>query len=127
MRTLKQVTLLGFVLLLLSVSCATSQPAQEGGGASGVDTPVETDGTTTIEGVPAMYGSAPRNYVVIVVRDGGEETTYYVHPDYQEAIGTLTGNRYRFTGTAIPKDRFFDARLHDKAFLPESWEAVTPQ
>lgn len=117
-------------LIVLVASCASSAPsapADEGTDGREFLNSSEENGTVAIEGIPTMYGSAPRTYVVIVVGEGEHQTTYYVHPDYQDDIKPLTGGLYRFTGTLVSKEGMFDAHLHDYAFLPESWKPTAPE
>lgn len=89
----------------------------------GMKSHMKNQATVSIIGIPTMYGNEPRAYVVIVVDSGKQEKGYYVHPDYQDELRSLTGGRYRFSGYVYEGDeRFFDARFHDYVFIPESWE-----
>ena len=79
----------------------------------------------SIEGIPTVYGSEPHTHVAIVVYgpEDKQQLSYYVYPDMQEEVRGMTGNRYVFTGHIYTgEERFFDARLHDGVFVPESWE-----
>ena len=128
----------GILCLVLVLSCASSEPIQNNSQQSGeaetvetadnnnkLDAEAEAQELMTITAIPVMYGNEPRSYVAIVVKDLREETIYYVHPDMQEELRGMTGNRYEFTGYLYSgEQRFFDARLHDGVFVPVSWEAV---
>ncbi len=78
-----------------------------------------------IEGIPTMYGNEPHTYMAIVVYDqeSGKNLSYYVHPDMQHKLRSMTGNRYTFTGYLYTgEDYFFDAQLFDGVFVPKNWE-----
>ena len=122
MFTLSRSSLAIMAILLVAGSCATEPP-------NSPDRQTEAQGsevsTMRIEGIPTTYGSEPRTYVAIVVygSEDEEQRSFYVHPDMQDELRSMTGNRYVFTGHLYTgEERFFDARLHDGVFVPESWE-----
>ncbi|GAB6090801.1 hypothetical protein [Spirochaeta dissipatitropha] len=123
--------------IAFAASCVTAGPAEyteekkitDNSGALEAGETMKKDKagqeSMTITGIPTMYGNEPRSYVVIVVRNGMDETRYFVHPDYQEKLRGMTGTRYHFSGHIYEGgEQFFEARLHDYVFVPKNWESA---
>ncbi len=139
MSSIRHMTQLNTLLLLAFVltSCAgfasdeASAPSAEVSSdqrvsQDGGDTPAEPrDVSIRFRGVPAVYGSEPRTYIAIEVRNEGSRKalSYFVHPDYQEPLRSLTGTLLVFTGVMYSGEQgFLESRFHDGVFVPESWE-----